>query len=68
MIRIKASDRLLREGSICSGIACSHLNLSDVLEMKAGDDVEDIFSIVVVRFFQKRQVLLWTVSSGKWRQ
>ena len=30
------------------------INLSDVLEMKAGDDVEDIFSIVVVRFFQKR--------------
>ncbi len=56
-IRIKASDIEFIKGKrvyMLRHQPVPIINLSDVLEMKEGDDVEDIFSIVVVRFFQKR--------------
>lgn len=56
-IRIKASDIEFIKGKrvyMLRHQPVPIINLSDVLEMKAGDDVEDIFSIVVVRFLQKR--------------
>lgn len=56
-IRIKASDIEFIKGKrvyMLRHQPVPIVNLSDVLEMKAGDELEDIFSIVVVRFSQKR--------------
>lgn len=56
-IRIKASDIEFIKGKrvyMLRHQPVPILNLSDVLEMKGVNEVEDIFSIVVVRFSQKR--------------